>query len=145
MEIPVPFFFRIKGSDDHEGLLYVALEKTSDTTYYCLGSRKFATAKDGKSVWRVEQENGINAYYDNMPVSSMDIIYTDLPPMSRADTRAFLAENSHLLLPRHVKNMYTDGISYWYTPKQPRSVKKRSMSRSHMKLRSRSIRHKTSL
>lgn len=114
---PVPFFFRIRGAAE-EGLLYVALEKENETTYYCLGSRKLSiSAKDGKTVWRIEQENGMGAYYDRMPVESMETIYTDIQPMSARNTRAFIRENNNLLHSRHVDKLYTDGNSYWYTPK----------------------------
>ena len=115
----VPFFFRIRGTEDQEGVLYLALEQENDTTYYCLGSRKLsALSKDGKTVWRIEQENGIGAYYDKMPIESMETIYKDIQPMSPRDTRAFIRENSHLLHARHVNKLYTDETSYWYTPKK---------------------------
>jgi hypothetical protein len=167
----VPFFFRIKGTEDQEGLLYLALEKENETTYYCLGSRKLsALSKDGKTVWRIEQENGIGAYYDSMPVESMDIIYEGIQPMNPRDTRAFIRENSHLLHARHVDKLYTDETSYWYTPnkfvpnknksikirasivRKSNSVKKSSRISKHTRVskytRVRSVRtprHKTSL
>jgi hypothetical protein len=57
----------------------------------------------------------------------MEIIYTDIQPMSPRATRSFIRENSHLLHARHVDKLYTDGTSYWYIPKKIVPYKSKSV------------------
>ena len=109
----VSFLFRIY-SEDGNGIIYKAIRKIDDNTYYCHGSRRIGITRRGNTIWLLEHL-GKGGYPDVMPICSMHEILrpADIHKLSKEE-KLEIIERGKLDKKYKEYDCFYDETSYWF-------------------------------